>query len=376
MRGYYRKRGDKWSFTIDIGKDPVTGKRKQRTKSGFKTKKEAQKACADMIYELENGQYREPNKMTVEAFMTDFIESQVKPNYRPATVENYEKTLRLAVLPTFGQVPLSEITPLHIQDLYKQCTDKGYKPGTIKVFHSCLKKAFTTAYQWGLVKQNPAVVKNPKLKKGAETVWSVDQCHQFLEGTKDSLYHVIYALAIFTGMRKGEIIGLTHEKVDFENHQISVEQQLTHVRGKAYITHELKSKSSYRVIDVPPQVMALLKDYIHKKRVRFMELGIRNEHDLVFVTSKGKLIHPNMVNKKFNSDVEKCGLPKIPFHGLRHSHATMLAELRENVHAISDRLGHSSTTITNEMYIHLTDKMKKGLSDHLNELYEDKFEEK
>lgn len=375
MKGYFRKRGDKWSFTIDVGKDPVTGKRKQKSRSGFKTKKEAQRVCAELIYELEQGYYREPQKMTVENFMSDFIENQVRPNLRPSTVENYEKTLEKAVAPAFGQLPISELTPLHIQSLYKQCQDKGYKPGTIKVFHSCLKKVLSTAFEWGLIKTNPAVVRNPKIDKGTETVWTVEECYEFLNQTKGSIYYVVYLLAIFTGMRRGEILGLSIENVDFEENKITIDQQLISVGGKVELDKTLKSKSSYRVIDVPQKVMTELKAYLHERKKLLLNKGIRNEHGLVFTTSKGKWIHPNQINHKFRKDQENCRLRKIPFHGLRHSHATMLAELKENVHAISDRLGHSSTTITNEMYIHLTDKMKKGLSDHLNELYEEKFYE-
>lgn len=373
MKGYFRKRGDKWSFTIDVGRDPVTGKRKQKTVSGFKTKKEAQAACAELIAKIQKEGYQEPSKITLSSFMHDVIENEITPNYRPSTVYGYHITLQI-VEETIGHIELSKLNAMHIHQFIKHMREKGFKNGTIKINLSKLKRVLRYATKWKLMSHDLAsAFETPKVEKSTK-YWTYDECMEFLEKAKDDQYYLVYLLTVFTGLRRGEVLGLPIDNVDFENNTITVEQQISVVNGIPSIEKTLKSSSSYRVIDVPVDIIRQLKKHIHEQKKIFFELGIRNEHNLVFTTSKGTPIHPNNISKRFRKLCEEFGMKPIPFHGLRHSHATMLAEMKENVHAISERLGHSSTTITNEMYIHLTKKMKSSLSERLESLYSESLQ--
>ena len=369
MKGYFRKRNGKWSFTIDVGKDPATGRRKQKSRSGFNTKKEAQAVCAQLINEIEQGEYRNNGKMLVCDYMKEYIKHQVEPNLRASTIANYKKTLKV-MEEHLGGLYIQDVTPMHIQSLYTALLDR-LSPGTIKLFHACTKKMLTNAYEYGVIKSNPAVVKPPKVPKKKDNYWTLDECRHFLNVIEDDIYYLVYALTIYTGMRKGEILGLPHKNVDAENNQIHVRQQLISVDGKVSLdTENLKNESSVRTVEVPAPLMNELREFIKDRRKKMLEVGIPNEHGLVFTTSSGRWVHPTAINGMFRKLVKKHDMKPITFHGLRHSHATMLAELQKNVHAISAQLGHSSATITNDTYIHLTDKMKQSLSDDLNSLYQ------
>jgi integrase len=368
MKGYFRKRGNKWSFTVDIGRDPITGKRRQKTVSGFKTKKEAQAACAELIAKIEKEGYIEPKRLTLAEFMDNVIKGEIEPNYRPSTVSNYHKTLKL-IQETIGHIELSKLNAMHIQHFVKYLREKGLKNGTIKEYLSKLKRILRYAVKWKLIPYDlTSTIEMPKTEKNTK-YWTFDECMEFLEKAKNDKYYLIFLLTIFTGLRRGEVLGLPIHNVDFENNTITVDQQITFVDGKTRIEKVLKSKSSYRIIDVPADIIQQLKRHIHEQKKLFFKLGIHNKHNLVFTTSKGTPIYPGSVTAHFQKLCKEFGMRQIPFHGLRHSHATMLAEMKENVHAIAERLGHSSTIITNEMYIHLTKKMKSSLSDRLERLY-------
>jgi integrase len=372
MKGYFRKRGNKWSFTVDIGRDPITGKRRQKTVSGFKTKKEAQAACAELIAKIEKEGYTEPARLTLAEFAENVIKGEIEPNYRPSTTHTYIQTLKL-IKETIGHIELSKLNALHIQHFVKHLREKGLKNGTIKSRLSKLKRILRYATKWKLIPYDLAsAIEMPKTEKNMK-YWTFDECMEFLEKAKGDQYYLVFLLTIFTGLRRGEVLGIPISNVDFENNTIKIDQQITVVNGKAKIEKVLKSESSYRVIDVPTDIMRQLKRHIHEQKKLFFELGIRNEHNLVFTTSTGHPVHPTNISMRFKSLCEKYGMKPIPFHGLRHSHATMLAEMKENVHAIADRLGHSSTTITNEMYIHLTNKMKSSLSEKLEVIYNEKM---
>lgn len=369
MKGYFRKRGDKWSFSVDIGKDPATGKRKQKTMSGFKTKKEAQAACAELINQIEKGGYQKPSKLILSDFMEQVIESEIKPNMRPSTIEGYEATLNI-IKRTIGFKEMAKLNTMEINVFIKHLRDNGCKNGTIKTHLMRLKKVLRIALKWNVISIDiAATIDSPKQDK-SKKYWSYEECMDFIKKSKDDQYHMVYLLTIFTGLRRGEILGLPLKNIDFDNNLIKISQMVVVENGKAVLEEDiLKTSSSFRIIDVPPTIIEQLRKYSIENRKKFMELGISNHHNLLFTTSRGTMIHPNNLSNRFRKLCKELNMPTIPFHGLRHSHATILAESKENIHAISDRLGHSSTTVTNEMYIHLTKKMKTSLSEKLNHLY-------
>jgi integrase len=380
MQGYFRKRGCKceegkkctcgatWSFTLDIGRDPATGKRKQKTASGFKTKKEAEKACAEIIAQVENGVYREQTKERFGDFLLEYMEVTVKHAVRPSTYYSQMSLVNQHIIPGLGNWKLKELTNLHIQKFYSSKVEEGLSSSYVKNMHNIVSKSLKAAYEWGMIQKNIAsLIKAPRPLKCDMQTWTLEQSNQFLEGAKVSKLFIVFAIAIYTGMRKGEILGLRWSDVDLEDAKLTVRQTLTYTDGQ-FIYNEPKTKESTRVISISDYlVQAFRKHQLKQKEIKLALGEGYQDHGLVVATKYGTPIGPRDVNKDFDRYIERSGLPKIRFHDLRHTHATiLLMELGENVNVVSERLGHEGIQITLETYAHVLPNMQKNLAQNFD----------
>ncbi|MEI4622111.1 Arm DNA-binding domain-containing protein [Bacillus cereus] len=161
MKGYFRKRGTKWSFTVDLGKDP-TGKRKQKTMSGFKTKKEAEKSCNELINQLNKGTYIEPTEKTVADLLMDWLDLIASQSLRPSTFHNRKDLIEKRIIPAIGHYKLNKIPPEIIQKFYKDMVQgEGLSPDYVRTMHSVLRKVFKQAVIWKLISQNTMELVQP-----------------------------------------------------------------------------------------------------------------------------------------------------------------------------------------------------------------------
>ncbi|BAU29001.1 site-specific recombinase XerD [Aneurinibacillus soli] len=365
MKGYFRKRGEKWSFTLDIGRDHETGKRKQKTMSGFKTKKEAEKACAELILKIENGSYQAYSKDSFAEFMKQFMEMQ-KQSVRATTLETQTFMLEKHLLPAFGPILLRDIKPHHIQKFYTDKLEAGLSGSYVHTIHCLLNKALRIAYEWGLIEKNVATLVKPPRKSSKEMkVWNIDQIQHFLEVTKECRFHLAYLLGIWTGMRRGEILGLRWQDVDIENGILSVRQTIYRGAHKLII-QEPKTKGSRRTITFPTSVSTALRRHKLRQQEVKLRMGTRHqEHDLVIAHDIGTPVDPSELTRWFKHWTKKAELPSIRFHDLRHTHATILMQLGENPKIISERLGHNNISITLDTYSHVLPNMQRDLANKL-----------
>ncbi|MFC0188196.1 tyrosine-type recombinase/integrase [Fictibacillus aquaticus] len=370
MKGYFRKRGARWSFTLDIGRDEKTGKRKQKTVSGFSTKKEAQAAAADLIAKFEQGQYVEPSKVTVNEFLGDYMSVHYRSSVRPGTLERAEHMLKNHITPAFGHAMMKNLKPLHFQRFYAEKSEAGLSPGTIKGMHTFLVTAMEMAVTWELLPNNPARrAKPPKQQQHTISVWSHEESEMFLQHAKGvSSYYLIFLVALYTGMRKGEILGLRWDDIDFEAKTIYVNQSLTYSLKELRIS-EPKTKSSKRAILTPVHVLQELKKHRLRQKEIKLKLGTGYDNALaekyVFTTSKGNFIYPQVLNKALVKLCKELELSPIRFHDLRHTHATMLLSLGVNPKIVSERLGHTSIVITLDTYSHVLPAMQEEMVTNL-----------
>lgn len=358
---YIRKRGDKWSYTVDIGRDPLTGKRKQKTVSGFKTRKEAEKAAAQIVTDIERGDYID-NKVTVRQFLLDFLESNVRHAVAENTYTMQKAYCMNHILPFFGDLEMAKVTPMHISKFYNQKTEEGLSPGHIGNLGIFLNKAFRTAFEWGMLNKNVVTaVKKPSNKSKDIQVWDEVEMNRFLKETQDSRFHVVYLLALTTGMRKGEILGLQWKHIDFQNATISVQQTIVYANKKLYLK-EPKSARSRRLITIPDNVVQYLKRYKLRQPP--------NELDMIVAGLTHPLVYPSILEKVFYADLERVDVPKIRFHDMRHTHATILLKLGENPKIVQERLGHTNIATTLNTYSHVLPSMQKSTADKLNAVLE------
>lgn len=376
MKGSIKKdkKTGKYYFVVDIGKD-ATGKRKQKMKRGFLTKSEAEKALTKVlneVNEVNEGIFFEPQKMTVNEFFQMWFKER-KSIVERTTYNNQLAFYNIYIAPRMKDLKMYEVTTIFLQNYVNDLIDcTTLKSSTIHKLFDVLKAAFKRAVRLKLIKENPvSFVDLPRISKHEMKVWDIKQINYFLKhlsGIKrPSNYETAYHLAIFVGMRQGEILGLRWKDIYFENKQIFIKQTLSH-DGKE-LRNTTKTKAGSRTISIPNVLINQLK--LERKKVLENKLKYGRDyvdHDLVNCTRIGKPIIPTNLARAFKIDVKKIGLPIIRFHDLRHSHATMLIQQNVNPKIIQERLGHSRIGFTLDIYSHVLPSMQQEVATKLDEM--------
>ncbi|TCP61247.1 site-specific integrase [Baia soyae] len=377
MRGHVTKKGNKFYFVLDVGVDEVTGKRKQKWFSGFKDPKEAEKAMIAKIHELNQGIYYEPTKFTLADFMERWLEDYVTFNCAPRTREIYEYIIHTHISRSrMAKLPLDKIKPIQIQNYYSEKLTKGRVDGkggltarSVLHHHRILHEALEHAVKWQILGKNPTkAVTPPRLQKKEVNVLSKDQIQILLEGTKNKYFHGAVFFAISTGMRRGEIFGLRWSDVDFKNQTLSIRQTLQRLKGKGLVFKKsAKNDGSRRSVAISSEIIKLLQVLKATQEECKQNLGVYyQDHDLVFSNEDGTPINVDYVSREFGRSVKKLDIPYVRFHDLRHTHATLLLQQGEHPKIISERLGHSTISITMDIYSHVMPNMQREATDKLD----------
>ena len=374
MKGSIKKNPQtgKWEIVVDIGKDQFTGKRKQKKKRGFNTKKEADKALTKILNEINEGIYSEPTNMTVNQYMEIWFKER-KLTVERTTYQNNVAFFRIYISPQIGSLKMIEVTPFVLQQFVNELVEKtNLASSTIHKIFDVLKVSFAKAVKLKIIKENPIVLVDlPKIKKSEMKVWDINQVNFFLENVSNikrpSKYITAYLLALLTGMRQGEILGLRWRDIDFQTKQIFITQTLSH-DGKE-LRNSTKTRAGNRAIHIPNVLINCLK--IERKKFLENKFKYGNEfedNDLVVCTKNGKPVKPTNLSSAFKKDVKKVGLPIIRFHDLRHTHATMLIQQNINPKVIQERLGHSRIGITLDIYSHVLPSMQQEVAMKLDKI--------
>ncbi len=354
MRGCISKRKNgTYAYTIEMGKHPETGKRRQKMKAGFASRKEAEAALAQALSDLGRGSYLEPTKKTVQEYFTEFLEAK-RQRSRPGTVKTYKWLINCHITPRLGQIPLAKLTPQHLVNVYGDLKKENkLAPQTINHVHKVIHDGLATAMRHELIHRNvAALVQPPRVPKTKANVWTDEQLVQFLDYAKSYRYYMIILLAATCGLRRGEAIALRWIDVDLKAGTLTVNQSYT--RGeRGHIFQEPKTKAGIRTIALPQITLEALKRQKILLAQDKLAAGPKyNDHGLVSQTRYGCPINPYYFESRWLDLLRKSELPRIRFHDLRHTHASLL--LKQNVHPkiVSERLGHSSVGITLDRYSH------------------------
>ena len=335
-QGSIKKENNNWYYVFDYP-NPITGKRKQQKKRGFKTKKDAQAALTKALNQLNEGTYVEPSKMTLNEFLDIWIESK-KLTVKVNTQQKYHYILQNHIRPFLGQMRVASIKPLHISQLYSELHEKGRSNATMQSVHTVLVNIFNEAVKLQVVTQNVVVaISKPQHKPQEMNIWNQEEVQKFLEVATDTPYELVYVLAINTGMRQGELLGLLWDDVDFEKKVIKVRHTITAGSNEVQESTKTASRAEQR-----------------------LKLGDSYQNmNLVTASTVGTPINPKNLRRNFNSLIKKASVPQIRFHDLRHTHASLMLQLGINVKVISERLGHASSKITLDRYSHSLPTMQK-----------------
>lgn len=371
MRGYIRQRGkgDSWLITVELDKDEVTGKRRQQFVT-VRGKKAAETKLTELLRQIDTGTYIEPGKITVQDYLMRWLSEYVKPNLSPRGYERYESITRVHIIPAIGRLRLAQLKPEHLQKLYAAELSRGLAARTVRYIHVITHKALQTALKWGLVVRNVADgLDVPKAHRPEMLTWDENELNQFLEAAKTTPYYELFYTALFTGMRRSELLALRWQDIDLVFGQVSVSRGLHHLKDGSFVFTEPKSARSRRTIALPPSAVLLLKRYYDTVKMDFAMLDkVLTDDTLVFTHSLGQPLRPNTVSRAWAMLAVKAGVKVIRLHDARHTHASLM--LKKGIHPkiVQERLGHSSIAITLDTYSHVAPGMQQAAADRFDEV--------
>ena len=363
MKGHIKQRNKgSWTLWIDVGRDSETGKRKQQTFAVRGSKKDAEKELKATLTRIEGSAYIKPTKLTVGEFLTQWLENYVLTNTSPRTAEGYRVIIQRHLMPNLGIVSLTQLQPYHIQGYYAKTLSEGRADSndslsarTVRNIHKVLSEALSHAVKWQILIRNVALAVDPPRPSQSEmATFTEEQARLFLEAVAQFPYHELFTVALYTGMRRSELLGLPWKDVDLYLAQLSVTQTLHRLSSGGFVFGKPKTAKNRRTIALPPTVCILLRQLNERQIAERLLLGLRLQHDdLVFSKPDGKPLDPSTITHTFRKIVKKAGLPILRFHDLRHTHASLM--LKHGIHPkiVSERLGHSSISITLDTYSHV-----------------------
>ena len=368
----------RWVATVDYGYR--NGKRNRKSIYGA-TRKEVADQLKRVLRAQQLGMPAESGRLTVEDWLTRWLEVQKPPARKFKTYTAYENHVRIHLIPAFGKRPLAKLEPQEIREFMQSKAQAGYARRSIRHFRNTLRAALNVAMRDGLIARNvAALVKPPHVPKPLPHVFSETEAAQFLALAKGHRLEAIFTVALALGLREGEILGLQWKDIELDAGTLQVTQALRRVtrpgatKGKLELLPP-KTDGSRRSIELPEVVLSSLRAHRQRQQEERRFAGSRwRESGMVFTTSVGTMLDQrNMLRDAFypimntpdpndpNPDPKKKRkpLPRLRFHDLRHSAVTLL--LAQGVHPryIMELLGHSSISLTMNTYGHVVKEMRK-----------------
>jgi integrase len=360
MRGSVRKRGSTWTWYLDVDPNPLTGRRRQQTKGGFKTRKECEAALRQAIADQHDGTLAKPSQRTIASFLVDEWLPAVKPKLRASTWASYRTNTNAHVVPVLGEVKLQGLTPVQLNLFYAHLLESGRRrggglsPKTVRNIHVMLHRALKDAVRWGYLPRNVAVAVDPPVGRSAERhVWTPDQLGAFLEHVRADRLYALWLLVATTGMRRGELAGLRWVDINFANARVSPQRPRV-VVDHAVEVSEPKTAKGRRALALDPATVAVLREHQTRQAEEKAVIGAGYRHSgLVFTWPDGSPIHPDLMTRWFEQHSRAAGLPRIRLHDVRHSYASAALAAGVPAKVISERLGHATVGFTLDTYSHV-----------------------
>lgn len=358
----YRRKDGRWVASLSSGRG---------TRRHFlaRTREEASRKLTVALKSRDDGLSVITERQTFAEFAARWLKA-VKPSLKPLTWIRYEQLIRVHALPAFGARQLTKITPSDLQALYADVAARGGAPASIRQLHAVLHRCLRQAHRWNVIARNVAdLVTPPRVSRQEIQALSPNEARTLLRQAEGNRLEALYVLAVTTGMRQGELLGLQWKDLDLERGTLHVRRTL-HPMTTGFIFTEPKTTRSRRQIVVTTTATSALK----RHRVVQAEERLRagpawNDQDMVFATlTGGPLTSTTVLRQEFYPLLESAGLPKIRFHDLRHTAATLL--LTQGIHPkiVSEMLGHSNIAITMDLYSHVTPTMQREAAAALDNL--------
>jgi integrase len=356
-----KKVGYRGSYTVYTAAGP-----KRRYVSG-KTREETRQKLTKAMADRDGGLVFDAGGQSVGEYLERWLETSVSGSVRESTYASYCRQARRYLVPTIGSVKLKKLSAMHVQGIYRSMLNRGLASRAVQYTHAVLHRALKQAVRWGLVPRNVCEdVNRPRLRREEMRPLDREQARCLLEAAEGDRFEALYVLAVRTGMRPGELLGLKWEDVDLDGNGGSLRVNCALSDGKLA---EPKRNRSRRRIDLSAGSIVALK--VHRKRQleeRMQKAGLWRDHGLVFPSSVGTpLSHRNVV-RAFKQLLKRASLPEtVRLYDLRHTCATLL--LNGNVHPkyVQELLGHASIAQTLDTYSHVLKGMDGGIGAVMDE---------
>lgn len=363
--GTIRQRKDgRWEARLTVGRNPSTGKQIQKSIYG-KTQAEVSKKLRELCKEVDDGIYKEPVKYTVKDWAEIWL-NEYTGNLKPLTVKQYTTYINNRIVKNMGSVKLTRLDTPIIQRFYNQLTKEGLSPVTIKNIHSILHSMLETAVEVGYMRTNPSnVCRLPKPEKKQIKPLENADISKLLEALKGDKYESLYTVDLFTGLRQGELLGLTWDCIDFKKGTMYIYRQLQFNKGSYYFTSLKNGKT--RTIALAPYVLNILRNQkAWQAECQLKSYGMwNNKDDLVFTNELGGHLTQNYTYRHFKKIVSNIGIPDARLHDLRHTFAVSSLQSGNDVKTVQEALGHHTAAFTLDVYGHVTEEMRKASADRL-----------
>jgi integrase len=356
----------RWQGRVTVGyKD---GKQVRKPVYG-KTYEECRGRLITLQHDLQRGIPPADDRVTVKQYLEGWLRDAAKPSVRPRTYESYAHIVNAHIIPTLGRITLTKLTPQHVRSLMNAKAEAGLSPRTVTYIRAVLRIALSQAVLDGAVERNAAALtKPPKQERHEVQPLTLPELKTFLGVTRGDRDEALFLAAAALGMRKGELLGLRWQDVDLDAGTLTVRLQAQRIGGQKVLVPP-KTKKSRRTVALP----AVVGDALRRHRVRQLEerliAGSRwVDLDLVFPSTIGTIAESPNVTYVFHEALRRAGLPRMRFHDLRHTAASLMLAQDVNPKVMQEVLGHSQLSMTMDLYSHLMPAAKKDAADRMDAL--------
>ena len=342
---YYREDRRRWCAQVSLD-----GRR--LTKYAL-TQRQCREWLKETLAKIGNGMTFAGTRVTLAEYMSTWLDGKAL-SQRPQTVEQYRQVANQYILPELGRIRLQEIQPAHLGRLYLLKREEGRGERTVQMIHTVLHCVLQQALKEGILGRNPAdAVQRPKVEQKEFHILTEAQAQRLVIASQDTRHGMLFYLALVTGMREGELLGLKWSDLDWAKGVLNVQRQMRRIPGKGYLLVPPKTKAGRRQVKLGQATLDRLAAHRGRLEMQKQVVGRRwVETDLIFPNILGKPMSSKNMLQEFKRILRENDLPNIRFHDLRHTSITFLLDSGTPVNTVQQRAGHSKASITTDTYGH------------------------
>ena len=362
----YKRSDGRWTAVVDLGW--LDGKRNRKSMYA-KTRKEVQEKLNMALDAHRKELSFQSDRLTVREFLSDWLRESVKPKVRPRTYQSYAEIVRIHLEPSLGRIRLSKLTPRDVQKLINSKLNDGLSPRRVQYVHAVLRSALGRAEKWGIIARNVAKLADiPKVEQPEINPFDPSEARLFVKTIAGERLEALYLLAIATGLRQAEVLGLSWEDIDFGKSQCTVRKTLQRIDGEFRFV-EPKTTRSRRTLALSDIVISSLRERKGKQIGEMLVAGDKWESsDLVFTDSYGRPLSDRVVRARFYRILESVGLRRQRFHDLRHACASLMISQGVPSREVMETLGHSTIAMTLNRYAHIFQEARRETANKMGKV--------